>query len=430
MSRPTVLIGFLILLVPTPVLSDDAPSRPRPNSDKEPMGAFSIDRGLRFLDTVSVNWTRDRKCGTCHTNYAHMMAGPLYKESPELLEVRAFFEGRAEGWDKPEKRSKPIAEGEIVATATALALYDAAATGKLQPTTRSALDRMWTIQRPDGGWNWFDCDLPPQEDDDYYGTVLAAVGVGHAPDQYKQTEAARQGLDKLRAYLLATPAPHLHHRAMLLWASTGIDDLMGKEERERTIADLLARQRPDGGWSLTSLGKWERRDGTANPEDAPSDGYGTGFVVYVLRQSGMASDADADPTRRRMDQEPPARFRTLVHALAEPRPRPLPDPRRDGIRPYGPLSLRREITDWGLLVGLKVYASVAIGALFDRSSSALRSTVQDRVIHFPVSHETDAPIRLSLATPRVSLGLPVGTLIWPTLASSRMYVYRRRLPPC
>ena len=39
-----------------------------------------------------------------------------------------------------------------------------------------------------------------------------------------------------------------------------------------------------------------RRDGTPNPEDAPSDGYGTGFVIYVLRQSGMP--ADAEPIRR------------------------------------------------------------------------------------------------------------------------------------
>lgn len=296
MSRRVCLLGTFFLSFPTLALCDEAPTKPRPNSDKEPMGAFSIDRGLRFLDAVSVNWTRERKCGTCHTNYAHMMAGSLYQESPELLEVRAFFEGRAEGWDKPAKGSKPIAEGEIVATATALALYDAAATGKLQPTTRSALDRMWTIQRPDGGWNWFDCDLPPQEDDDYYGTVLAAIGVGHAPDDYKQTEAARDGIDKLRDYLRVTAAPHLHHRAMLLWASTGVDGLMDGAERERTIADLLAKQRPDGGWSLTSLGKWERRDGTANPEDAPSDGYGTGFVVYVLRQSGMAQDAE--PIRR------------------------------------------------------------------------------------------------------------------------------------
>jgi squalene-hopene/tetraprenyl-beta-curcumene cyclase len=297
-KRYSLFIATLAILSPATVRGDD-PAKPRPNSDKEPMAErFSLERGARFLDTVSVNWTRDRKCGTCHTNYAHMMAGPTVEKpaSAELVEVRTFFEGRAAGWDKPDKSSKPIQEGEIVATAAALAFNDAASTRKLHPLTRAALDRMWTIQRPDGGWNWFDCDLPPMEDDDYYGTALATTAVGHAPGNYKSTEAARKGIEKVRGYLRATPAPNLHHRALLLWASMRIDGLMDAKEREQTVADLLAKQRPDGGWSLTSLGRFERRDGTPNPEDAPGDGYGTGFVVYVLRQSGMP--ADAEPIRR------------------------------------------------------------------------------------------------------------------------------------
>jgi squalene-hopene/tetraprenyl-beta-curcumene cyclase len=298
LKRFPLPITTLIFLFPFTSRGAD-PAKPAPNSDKEPMAEkFSLERGARFLDAVSVNWTRDRKCGTCHTNYAHMMAGPTVEKpaSAELGEVRTFFEGRAGGWDKTDKSAKPTRDGEIVATAAALAFNDAASTGKLHPLTRAALDRMWTIQRPDGGWNWFDCNLPPMEDDDYYGTALAATAVGHAPGDYKSTEAARRGIEKVRGYLRATPAPNLHHRALLLWASMGIDGLMDAKERERTIADLLAKQRPDGGWSLTSLGRFERRDGTPNPEDAPGDGYGTGFVVYVLRQSGMP--AGAEPIRR------------------------------------------------------------------------------------------------------------------------------------
>jgi len=299
MSPLLPLIAAVALIGPPAARAVDTPAKPGPNSANELMAErFSLDRGARFLDAVSVDWTRQRKCGTCHTNYAHMMAGPSVKgpASPELAEVRAFFEGRVAGWDRPEQSARPIAEGEVVATAAALALNDAASTGKLHPLTRAALDRIWTVQRPDGGWNWFDCDFPPSEDDDYYGTALAAVAVGHAPDDYKSTEAARRGLDRLRGYLRTTPAPNLHHRALLLWAATGIDGLMDPTDRERTVADLLARQRPDGGWSLTSLGRWTRRDGTANPEDAPADGYGTGYVVYILRQARMP--ADAEPIRR------------------------------------------------------------------------------------------------------------------------------------
>jgi squalene-hopene/tetraprenyl-beta-curcumene cyclase len=298
-TRFPVLLAAVVLLGQSSTPAADLPATLGPNSANEPIAEkFSIERGARFLDTVSVNWTRQRKCGTCHTNYAHMMAAPMGKapKSPEHAEVRAFFEGRVAGWDRAEKPAKPIAEGEVVAVAAAMALNDAASTGRLHSLTRVALDRMWTLQRPDGAWNWFDCDWPPSEADDYYGAVWAAVAVGHAPDDYRSTEAARRGLDKLRAYFRATPAPNLHHQAMLLWASTGIDGLLDRAQRERTVADLVALQRSDGGWSLTSLGHWARRDGSPNPDDAPSDGYGTGFVVFILRQSGML--ADADPIRR------------------------------------------------------------------------------------------------------------------------------------
>lgn len=159
MSRMLALVLALLALPASVAFGEDRPDRPSPSSDEEAIGDYSVERGTRFLSAVSVNWTRERKCGTCHTNYAHMMAGPLFGKSPELLEVRSFFGKRAAGWDDPDEKAKPIADGEIVATAAALAFYDAASTGKLQPTSRSALDRMWTVQRADGAWDWFDCDL-------------------------------------------------------------------------------------------------------------------------------------------------------------------------------------------------------------------------------------------------------------------------------
>jgi squalene-hopene/tetraprenyl-beta-curcumene cyclase len=52
----------------------------------------------------------------------------------------------------------------------------------------------------------------------------------------------------------------------------------------------LRLQRPDGGWSLPSLGYWQGKDPNHVVDANTSDGYGTGFVVYVLRQSGLKSD--------------------------------------------------------------------------------------------------------------------------------------------
>ncbi len=273
--------------------------KPAANAPDEPYADhFSIARGARFLDQVAVNWTRERKCGTCHTNYAYMMSRPAVKnvDGPEQAEIRSFFEQRVAGWDQPEKNAKPRWDAEVVATAAALALHDASTTGTLHPLTRAALDRMWTSQRADGGWTWLKCDWPPFEHDDYYGAVLAAVAVGHAPGDYKSAASARAGIEKLRGYLRATPPPDLHHRALLMWASTRLEGLMDPETKSRTIRDLLALQHADGGWSLPSLGRWHRRDGSPNDPNAPSDGYGTGFVLFMLRESG--TPADAEPIAR------------------------------------------------------------------------------------------------------------------------------------
>jgi squalene-hopene/tetraprenyl-beta-curcumene cyclase len=281
------------------------PARPKPapeltpNSPDEPLAArYSAARAADFLDAVALDWTRTRKCGTCHTNYAYLITRPALKGAPTdaMREVRTFFEDRVAHWDGPEKSAKPRWDTEVVATAAALALNDALTTGVLHPRTRQALDRIWALQKADGSWDWLKCGWPPYEHDDYYGAVFAALGVGAAPGGYARTEPAREGLEKLRRYLTNTPAPDLHHRTFLLWASTKLDGLMTPSERGATVEQLRALQRQDGGWGLPALGDWQRRDGSPNDRHAPSDGYATGLVVHVLRQAGVPAD---DPAVRR-----------------------------------------------------------------------------------------------------------------------------------
>jgi squalene-hopene/tetraprenyl-beta-curcumene cyclase len=264
--------------------------KPAANSAEEPLApSVSLTTAARFLDGVAVNWTRDRKCATCHTNVPYLFARGTLKDAPSEgpTIVRRFFEDRVAHWDDDAKSAKPRWDAEVVVVAVALAFHDAQTSGKLHPLTRKALDRMWTVQRPNGGWNWLKCTWPPFEHDDYFGAVFAAVGTAMAPEGYCQTEAAQQGLKKLKEYLAKTPPPSLHHKAWLLWASTKLDGLSTESERQQTIKDLLALQRNDGGWSLASLGNWQGHDGRANDKNAPSDGYGTGLVVYVLRQVGV-----------------------------------------------------------------------------------------------------------------------------------------------
>jgi len=263
---------------------------PGANRLDEPVAkAYSLDSAVRFLDSAALTWQRQRKCFTCHTNYAYLYARPLVSaESPVGTEIRRHAEELVTvRW----KEEGPRWDAEVVATAAALAFNDAATTGKLHGITRLALDRMWAVQRTDGGWNWLNCDWPPMESDEQYGVCLAALATAVAPENYRKSELASAGLEKVRAYLGKHPPPTLHHEAMLLWASSYGEPILTPERQREVVEKLRALQRADGGWSLPTLGSWQRED--RSPQSTDSDGYGTGFVVYVLRRAGVPAEETA-----------------------------------------------------------------------------------------------------------------------------------------
>jgi squalene-hopene/tetraprenyl-beta-curcumene cyclase len=261
------------------------PDNPFPYNASEP-GAkvHSLARSAEYLDGVARFWTQKNSCGACHANFAYLMARPLLDDSPTPLvaQTRQFLETRKQEnqFTTPMNIFSP---SEAVAVAFALSWHDAHTTRTLQPTTRKALGRMWALQRPNGTWGKLGCgSFLPAENDFYYTACLAALATGVAKGGYAQTTEARDGLTRVRRYLTLTHAPNPHHRAMLLWASMHVDGLLTTAERAETVQNLLARQGKDGGWSLASLAPEE--GATAH---TGSDGYGTAFVVYVLRQAGV-----------------------------------------------------------------------------------------------------------------------------------------------
>jgi hypothetical protein len=137
----------------------DNVSNPGPNQLDEPLAnEFSLDGAVRFLDSAALSWQKERQCFTCHTNYAYLYARPLVSsDAPAHAEVRRFAEELIE---KRWVENGPRWDAEVVATAAALAFNDAATTRKLHPLTKVALDRMWTVQREDGGWTWLKCGWP------------------------------------------------------------------------------------------------------------------------------------------------------------------------------------------------------------------------------------------------------------------------------
>lgn len=280
--------------------------------------AFSLARAAQSLDTSALHWQKTRKCAACHTMAPYLMARPyLAAVSPEPAEVRLFFETIVEQRLETEPAlPKDSVTAVVIEVAAALAFHDRATTGKLHPRTRQELDRMWTLQRPDGGWEWPFRDTPPIKSDEHFGVTLAALGTGVAPENYADSAAARKGLAGIRKFLKAQPPSSLHQKAMVMWAGLHVADLLTAEEKAQTVKALAAAQRPDGGWSLASLvdnrddphrqteagrkARAEKGHGTeflifvggdkVYKSSLASDGYATGLTVYVLRQAGVPAD--------------------------------------------------------------------------------------------------------------------------------------------
>ena len=287
------LTAFIVILLSAQLPAAEGPVATKTEPAAEPIREqFSAAKAAEFLDANA--HADEEQCFACHATYAYLMARPkLTLPSSTHRETRLALELSVDklptatpaGTNPP-----PLRIADAVMTAAALALHDASTTGTLHPQTRKALDRMWDLQRDEGHWDWSKANEAPSAIDDHFGVTMAAFATGIAPDDYASTPQARQGLEKIRAYVRSHPPTTIHQRAMLLLASTACG-LLTDDQLRQTVAELFALQHLDGGWAMASLADWKRKDGTPLRPDV-SDGYGTGFVLYVLRSGGTAA---ADP---------------------------------------------------------------------------------------------------------------------------------------
>jgi len=161
--------------------------------------------------------------------------------------------------------------------------------GKLSGDARMALDHMWELQlrtgEMNGAWAWLQFHNAPWEgDSQYWGTTLAAIAVGSAPGGYQSEPGVQAGLKRMRTWLqkgMSAQTPL--DRVALLWASAKLPELLTSDQQRAIFAEILAKQREDGGFSMSDLvGSWKRRDNT--PLHAESDGYATGLIAFALEQ--------------------------------------------------------------------------------------------------------------------------------------------------
>jgi squalene-hopene/tetraprenyl-beta-curcumene cyclase len=160
---------------------------------------------------------------------------------------------------------------------------------------------MWALQlkagEMNGTWAWLQFHNAPFEgDSQFYGSSLAALAIGSAPENYQSEPGIQSGIRLLSAWLVKnmnvqTPLD----RVVMLWASTKLNGLLTREQQNQIVAETLAKQRDDGGFSMSQLiGAWKRHDNT--PLDTSSDGYATGLIAFALEQ--VEAPQAQDPLKR------------------------------------------------------------------------------------------------------------------------------------
>jgi squalene-hopene/tetraprenyl-beta-curcumene cyclase len=311
MSARTVLVALSAIAAP---LCAQGPSARGADSAR-----WSEQRAVAYLD-ARIGWwmgwstsqrDHDTFCVSCHTAVPYAVARPALRTPAEghartQLEWRLIdnVTKRVRMWAEVEpfypdaKRGVPKtfeSRGtESVLNALILTSYDAH-DHTFGSDSRLALGNMWAQQittgAARGAWPWLQFHNAPWEgDSQFYGTSLAAIALGNAPAGYLSSPDIQPGLRALRDYFAREQSSQfLIDRVVLLWASTGVPGILTSAQQQAIIAEALAKQRPDGGFSLSAfVGGWKRADSTAL--ETRSDGYATGLISFALQKAGVPRD--------------------------------------------------------------------------------------------------------------------------------------------
>lgn len=245
-------------------------------------------------------------CVSCHTGATYLLARPALRKAlaeskpteyeSGLLQALRARSGKITakevfpGFTEEPKASQALGV-ESIHSALFLAM-DESGRGTWSEETRQAFERLWSFQlvegKDKGAWPWFSLKLDPWEmpHSAFYGATLAAMAVGAAPASYRSSPEVRRHVRALVEYLQREePTQSLHMRLMALWAATALPEALPAARRKRIIREAGRLQKPDGGWTLASLGPWDAHP-AASPS-AGSDSYATALIGCVLIQSGV-----------------------------------------------------------------------------------------------------------------------------------------------
>ncbi|MBI1322717.1 hypothetical protein GC170_05980 [bacterium] len=241
----------------------------------------AVTRSLPAIQKSQQVFFQNATCISCHHHLLPALMMPMARERGIEFDG-ALAKEAAEETLSPNKDLDAVVQGSsfIDEKDEGWALMVAHAAG-IQPSlaTSAKAQFLASAQRPDGSWSILD-GRPPQAYSSITATTVCARAIGlYLPEGRRAEKEARLRL--AREWLLKARPHDTEERTFrllgLFW--TGAD----KAARADAAKELLAAQRPDGGWSqLPNL---------------ESDAYSTGEVLSALNDAvGLAT---GDPAYQR-----------------------------------------------------------------------------------------------------------------------------------
>ena len=323
-SRPYVDVDDARKQQPAEAVAGQRDVASAPMWNKKAAATYLDQRETWWLQWEAAKRDHDTFCVSCHTTLPFIFAQPalqdVFSEKSSLDNNSKIIEDvkkRVRFWNSVTSYYGDKDDGagngpgsratEAVLNALILACHDSQ-TGQLSDDALLAFRNMWALQLTSGSdkgaWLWQKFALSPWESSDspYFGATMAALAVGMAPANYRSSPDIQNNLSLLREYLSRQYSQQpLLNRVGLLWATTKWPGLLTSDQQKSLIDEIYAKQHPDGGWNLSSLmwsprylgipsllAMWRRNDGT--PQEAKSDGLATGYIAFVLQQTGAVHE--------------------------------------------------------------------------------------------------------------------------------------------
>lgn len=258
------VIGFLVLFQPVAIWSQQQPEEI----------SEAVIAGLELVQGAAERYPDNRDCFSCHHQTLPMLAmvtardrgftidAALLKDQAEF--TREFYSGRI----------KAMRQGKGVGgrgTTAGYALWALELAGEKKSEVSEALVRYLTkTQRPDGNWK-YQTLRPPMEESNFTSTALAASLMGSFGDHGDDVAAATE---RAAAWMSETKPTAQEGRNFRLFAAMRLK--IGADAIARLRAQVLAKQRPDGGWSQI--------------DSLTSDAYATGQSLFILNATNDGAD--------------------------------------------------------------------------------------------------------------------------------------------